>query len=140
MDASHSRLAKGLAAVSIAVVLILATGCGGGASTGSSTGGSGSSGAKGGVEKGQEIFKSAKVGCSNCHKVNGQGGAVGPDLSHVATNAAKRKAGMSVEDYIEESIKNPSAFVVEGFPNAMPKLSLSDQEKDSLVAYLMSLK
>jgi putative heme-binding domain-containing protein len=40
--------------------------------------------AGGDPKKGAEVFVSAEAKCSNCHKVRGQGGEVGPDLSDLA--------------------------------------------------------
>ncbi len=58
----------------------------------------------------------------------------------------KRKPGMSAEDYITESIRNPNAFIVPGFPgppSPMPAFGpqqISDDDLRQLIAYLMSLK
>lgn len=83
-------------------------------------------------------------GCGACHTiagVAGMEGKVGPELTHVATNAAGRKPGMDAEAYLRESIQEPAAFTVPGFPaGVMPKLPMSDQELASIVAYLMTLK
>lgn len=37
----------------------------------------------GNTERGREVFFSQKVGCYGCHRIDGKGGAVGPDLSLV---------------------------------------------------------
>jgi putative membrane-bound dehydrogenase-like protein len=37
----------------------------------------------GNPERGREVFSSQKVGCYGCHRIEGKGGAVGPDLSQV---------------------------------------------------------
>jgi putative heme-binding domain-containing protein len=34
-------------------------------------------------ERGRDVFFSKKVGCYGCHKLDGQGGSVGPDLSQI---------------------------------------------------------
>lgn len=140
MKATRSGIAKALGTITVAAALLIAVGCSGSAgTTGGATGG-GSSTGKGPVERGQEVFKSAKTGCSNCHKINGQGGTVGPDLSKIGTVAAQRKPGMPAAGYIQESIQNPGAFVVDGYQNMMGKANLSDGELNDLVAYLASLK
>ena len=48
---------------------------------------------------------------------------------------------MSVDQYIEESIRTPEAFVVDGFSPIMPKFDgvLSSAEIDGLIAYLKTL-
>ena len=85
--------------------------------------------------------------CGTCHTiagVPGMNGAIGPELTHVGTVAATRKPGMSAEDYLNESIVNPTAFIVPGFPPAMPPNggdpNLDDQKRAAIVTYLLSLK
>ena len=85
--------------------------------------------------------------CGTCHTiagVPGMNGTIGPELTHVGTVAASRKPGMSAEDYLNESIVNPTAFIVPGFPPAMPPNggdpNLDDQKRAAIVAYLLSLK
>ncbi|RME77375.1 MAG: hypothetical protein D6784_03785 [Chloroflexi bacterium] len=84
-------------------------------------------------ERGRIIFQET-MGCVACHAVNGQGGAVGPDLTQVYNKG---------EDYIKESVLNPNAVIAEGFaPNIMPQNfgdRLSDQDLNDLVAYFKSL-
>ncbi len=81
-------------------------------------------------------------GCFACHTIEGVPGAVGqlgPELTHVATTGATRK-GLSAEEYIRESIENPSAFVVDGFAPIMPSLrgAMGDAEFEDLVAFLLT--
>jgi mono/diheme cytochrome c family protein len=93
-----------------------------------------------------EVGKQLMVdkGCGACHTiagVQGLGGAVGPQLTHIATDAATMEPGKSAEDYIRESILEPTAFTVPGFPaGVMPKIPLTDDELNSIVAYLLTLK
>jgi cytochrome c oxidase subunit 2 len=85
-------------------------------------------------------------GCGNCHAISGvpgMAGAIGPPLTNVGTVAATRKPGTSAEAYLEESIVNPTAFLVSGFPPVMPPnggTDLSDEERASIVAYLLTLR
>ncbi len=50
----------------------------------------------------------------------------------------------TVEEYLHESIVNPNAFVVEGFPSGVMYQNygqdLSKQQIDDLVAFLLTLK
>jgi len=89
---------------------------------------------------GQTVFTNS--GCVACHTIEGVPravGKIGPELTHVATNAVTRK-GLSAEEYIRESIENPGAFVVDGFAPLMPNLlgSMTDQEFENLVAFLLA--
>ena len=86
------------------------------------------------VAAGQELFAQA---CAGCH--GAQDGA-GPALTGMADRAETRVEGMSAEDYLHESIVAPSAHVVEGYADIMPKNygdDYSDEQIDSLVAYIM---
>jgi len=93
--------------------------------------------AKGDAASGKQLYTSN--GCGGCHtfKPAGSAGKVGPDLDKLAADATKANKG-SLAEYAAESIKNPSAYVVPGFPDGvMPSFaSLSDQQVADLVAFL----
>ncbi|MSQ33885.1 MAG: c-type cytochrome [Dehalococcoidia bacterium] len=82
--------------------------------------------------------------CSACHTISsvpGAVGAVGPKLNGVGTTAATRKPGLTAEQYIQESIREPTAYTVQGFTTGvMPKLPLTDAQISDLVAFLLTLK
>ncbi len=64
--------------------------------------------AGGDPDRGRRIFfEKAEVQCVRCHKVGGQGGEVGPDLSGVG--------GKQPREYILESIVTPDRKIAEGF-------------------------
>jgi mono/diheme cytochrome c family protein len=91
------------------------------------------------VARGRQVYR--QQGCGQCHQIDGSGGRLGPDLSHIASVAATRRPGMGPEDYIRESLDSPGAYVVPGFNDVMPRglgRSLSDFDVESLVRYLMS--
>ncbi len=97
--------------------------------------------------RGKEIFFASSIGqsagCRVCHSIKPGEKKVGPSLAGIATRAATRVPGMSAEAYIRQSIVDPSAYIVEGFPNAMlPDMAekLSDQDMEDLIAFLMTLK
>jgi cytochrome c oxidase subunit II len=80
-------------------------------------------------------------GCSGCHTVAGvaESGTIGPDLTELAEVADERVAGMNATAYVTQSIRQPQAFTVEGFPaGVMPTFELSDAEVESLVAFLLA--
>jgi len=68
-------------------------------------------------------------GCTACHKVNGAGGTLGPDLSSEATRGRSR-------DWLATQIQNPKAHN----PNSiMPAFtSLTHQQLNSLLDFLLS--
>jgi cytochrome c oxidase subunit 2 len=92
-----------------------------------------------GLERGKALF--FVKGCVSCHTkvAAGSSANVGPDLTGLATRAADRKPGMSAADYVRESLKVPSAFIVSGYSSfvGMPDLGLSDDEIAALSAFLL---
>lgn len=92
---------------------------------------------------GKELFTS--LGCLACHKINGEGGAVGPPMIGLYGSQRELEGGGTVSadhDYIEESIKDSRAKVVKGFPpEVMPSFShLSHDQIDQLIEFIESLK
>ena len=96
------------------------------------------------VEAGEEVFNSSSAGCDVCHSVNPGVELVGPSLANVGTLAEGRVPDMTAEEYLEESILQPDAYVVEGYPEGQMldiyEETLTDEDIDALVAYLLSLK
>jgi mono/diheme cytochrome c family protein len=94
------------------------------------------------VKAGEEIYKT-KGTCEICHRI-GQKGTRAPDLAGIGARAGKMKPGMSAKQYIIESLINPTAFVVEGYPPIMPAvdkppIALNRSEVWALTAFLESL-
>ena len=94
------------------------------------------------VKAGEEILK-GKGTCEVCHRI-GQKGTRAPDLAGIGARAAKRKPGMSAKEYIIESLLDPGAYLVEGYPNIMPRvdrppIGLNRSELWALSAFLESL-
>ncbi len=94
------------------------------------------------VKAGQQIFE-GKGTCEVCHRI-GQAGTRAPDLAGVGARAATRKPGMNAKAYIIESLLDPGAYVVQGYPNIMPKvdrppIGLNRSELWALVAFLESM-
>ena len=106
------------------------------------------------VAKGREIYlvPPPNVGpqalwCSICHKIESVPesiGGIGPELTHIGTIVADRKPGMSAEEYIRESIREPEAFITPDFlPGLMTTAitqGLTDEQVDALVAFLLVQK
>jgi putative heme-binding domain-containing protein len=61
----------------------------------------------GNAERGKAVYSSAQAKCATCHKVRGQGGDVGPDLSQVG--------GKLDRTHLIESILDPSAEIPQGY-------------------------
>jgi mono/diheme cytochrome c family protein len=85
---------------------------------------------------GKALF--ASQGCSACHTFEPAGSTakVGPDLDDLAANAKTANRG-SVQEYAAESIEDPGAYVVPGYPNGvMPQFQLSETQVADLVAFI----
>jgi len=94
------------------------------------------------VKAGEQVFK-VKGTCEICHRI-GQKGTRAPDLAGVGATAAKRKSGMSAKAYLIESLLDPTAHLVKGYPPIMPKvdkppIALNRSEVWALTAFLESL-
>ncbi len=81
--------------------------------------------------------------CSGCHYVDNSDKLVGPSLLGIYKRAETRKDGYSAEEYIIESIRQPSVHIVEDYQNLMTAFSksqISDSELQHLLAYLQTLE
>ena len=67
----------------------------------------------GDAQRGRTIFyERSQVSCVRCHKIGGQGGEVGPDLSKVGIESKERP---KIREYLLESIVDPNRTVTKGF-------------------------
>lgn len=91
--------------------------------------------------RGRSVFETY---CARCHGTSGETIIVGPSLAGVASRGGSRLEGMAAPAYIRDSILNPKAYTVEGFPEGIMPLDLKDQmspdDLDAVVAYLLTLK
>jgi cytochrome c oxidase subunit 2 len=92
----------------------------------------------GGENAGKVLFHNN--GCDGCHtyKPAGATAKVGPDLDKLPDLA--RQAHKPLEEFVRESIMDPSAYVQPGYPNVMPPFKLSAKDLDALVAFLTAGK
>ncbi len=140
----------------VVLSLVLAA-CGGGGGAKAPAGGGGEKPSTGGggpvtgdASRGKDLFNKTVIGpksapgCVTCHSLEPNKTLVGPSLAGVAGRAGSRVSGKSAEEYLRESIVNPNAFVVEGFPSGVMYQNygkeLSEQEIADLVAFLLTLK
>ena len=94
-----------------------------------------------------------KGGCTACHTVEGVSqGILGPDLTGIASIAGNRVDGQSAEEYLRISIEDPDAYTVgaaDGLSQdyqaglmmaTLAGINLTDEEIDTLVEYLLTLR
>lgn len=89
---------------------------------------------------GEDLFQ--KYRCAACH--HPKAGSLGPDLTRAFGTQVKLTDGSSVkmdEAYIQESIKTPTAKIVEGFAPLMPTYEkiLSEEQIFAIIEYLKQL-
>lgn len=94
------------------------------------------------VEFGQRTF--VEAGCTACHSTDGSR-LVGPTLQGIYNQPVELTTGESVtadENYLRESIMDPQASIVAGYPPSMPTYAgrLNDQQIDGLIDYIKSLQ
>lgn len=89
---------------------------------------------------GEKLFKAL---CAACHTIDGNR-LVGPSFKGLFGRDEKLTGGATVkvdENYIVESIRNPTAKVVDTYPPAMPPFpQLKDKEIDAIIMYIKTLK
>jgi mono/diheme cytochrome c family protein len=108
------------------------------AAGGSPAGGGGTSGAAFAGGSTDPLALANAAGCIGCHKLNGAGGAVGPDLTRVG---ARRSA-----QAIRQKILDPASSVTKGyeqFAGVMPKTfgtMMNAAQLEALVQFLVARK
>lgn len=94
------------------------------------------------AEAGAKLFE--KQGCKQCHSIDGSPG-VGPSMKGLWDKTESLTGGATAkvdENYIRESILEPMAKVVNGFPPAMPTYAgrIKDKEITAIIEYVKTLK
>lgn len=98
--------------------------------------------------EGRRIFTASSIGasagCQVCHSLEEDVVLVGPSLYGIAESAAVRVPGLSAEEYLRQSLLDPDAYVVDGFPagQMLPDFAtrLTEEEISNLVAFMMTLE
>ena len=71
-----------------------------------------------------------QFGCAGCHRIHGEGGALGPDLSYVGDVRPDRE--WHLKHFRDPQSVSPGSI--------MPKFPLTEQELNDLTSYMLSLK
>ena len=97
------------------------------------------------VAAGDKIFNSDRAQCLTCHSLREDPKARCPNQEGLGERASTRKSGMGAAEYLVESVYNPNAFIVPGYPAKQmtpvnrPPIVLSDDEILAVIAFLNSL-
>lgn len=86
--------------------------------------------------RGKEVAQAR--GCVACHSVDGSVG-VGPSWKGLYGKMENLDDGTTVrvdDTFLRDFIKEPTARSIKGFPPVMPKMELSNEELDALVAHI----
>lgn len=92
------------------------------------------------VEKGEFYYKNRT--CVTCHSIDGSR-LVGPTFRGLWGKEEQIQDGPPVlvdEAYLIESIKQPMAKIVAGYPPSMPVQNVTDEEIGFIIEYIKSLK
>jgi cytochrome c oxidase subunit 2 len=96
---------------------------------------------------GEELY--AQRGCAGCHSLDGSlkpPGSGGPSFKGIFGSSVKLADGSTVvvdEAYIRESVLNPGAKVVAGFPNGLMPVfqgQLKDKQIEGIIAFIKKQK
>ena len=99
-------------------------------------------------DAGKQLFAQTIIddqpGCITCHSLAPDTIIIGSSVAGIASRAGSMVSGLSAEEYLRQSIVDPNAYLVPGFPqDTMPPVwgeRLSEKQINELVAYLMTLK
>jgi cytochrome c oxidase subunit 2 len=130
--ATRSHWLTGALGLAVALLAVLTACSDGGHATSSGP-------VTGPAEAGRALYVSLQ--CEDCHGPTG-GGAAGPSLQHLIGSTVKLSDGSSVvadAAYVTQSIRDPKSQVVAGYSPIMPDLGVTDQQLQSLLAYLQTL-
>jgi sulfur oxidation c-type cytochrome SoxX len=75
------------------------------------------------TDKGGDVFRGSR--CVTCHAVNGRGGSLGPELTHVGAKASR--------EWLYSWIRDPHRFQPK---TLMPRFRFTDEQARDLAAYL----
>lgn len=100
------------------------------------------------VELGRQLLASGQYPCSTCHALSSLNwtGAQAPNLDGIGTRAATRVSGETADQYLHDSIRHPTNYVVPGFQPIMPAFSddpaaltyMSEEDLNAIVAFLLT--
>ena len=131
----------------ISTVALFLAACGGGDSSDS---GEAADGAVGNAANGEKLYNQATIGsanapgCITCHSLEAGVVLVGPSHNGLGTRAATAVDGMTAEEYLTQSIKEPDAHITEGFTAGVMYQNyaqdIPNSQINDIVAFLLTQK
>jgi len=91
-----------------------------------------------------ETASGVNAGCRICHSLTKGEKIIGPSFYGIADRAGERVPGLTAEEYLHQSIVEPNAFVVPGYPSGQMIQNfgqiLTEEQIQDLIAFLMTQK
>jgi cytochrome c oxidase subunit 2 len=97
---------------------------------------------------GRALLESGRYPCATCHILDdlGWAGAIGPNLNGIGDRAENRIPGVSADEYLIQTFRDPHVFLVPGYGPLMPQFNDEQSETNfmpqndllAIVAYLRS--
>jgi putative heme-binding domain-containing protein len=99
-------------------------------------------GESGDAAAGRRVFFGARANCAACHRVNGRGGEVGPDLSTIARSSSREKLVASILEpsreigplYVQHVVQTTDGKTIAGiWVNERPEELVLNTEKSGVI-------
>jgi len=95
------------------------------------------------AEWGKELY--SKLACKTCHSLEKGERRIGPSFWGIIGRSGETTEGekyVANEEYIRESIMEPTAKIVKGYPPSMPSFQgqVNDNQMDAIIAFMKTLK
>jgi cytochrome c oxidase subunit 2 len=91
------------------------------------------------VKKGEKLYRT--LGCAQCHTLDGTR-LVGPSWKDLWGKTETLTGGTKIlvdKPYVSESILQPLAKIVDGYPPSMPPFVLKDNDIEGIIAFMKSI-
>ncbi|HMZ08392.1 MAG TPA: c-type cytochrome, partial [Anaerolineales bacterium] len=89
-----------------------------------------------------ETAAGVNAGCRICHSLTKDERIIGPSFYGIANRAGERVPGLTAEEYLYQSIVDPNAYVVSGYPSGQMIQNfgtlLTEEEIQDIIAFLMT--
>ena len=91
-----------------------------------------------------ETAAGVNAGCQICHSLEKDETIIGPSFYGIASRAGDRVSNLTAEEYLHQSIVDPNAYIVPGFPKGQMIQNfgkiLTEEQVNDLIAFLMTIK